>query len=144
MGSWTTEATCHGTPEAVLGVLTEPGAIARWSPLPFEVRDFDRARLRAGDRIRVGGEIGGRGLEFLVQVTEADDGRLSLTAVGPIEFDVEYLVRPVVGGSRVQASVDVAGRGLGGRILARAVDAMLAAGALRTALDRIAREAGAT
>ncbi len=88
MSTWTTQTACHGTPDDVLELLTEPDAIARWSPLPFTVAGCARDRLRAGDR----------------------------------------------------ASIGVAGRGLLGRILARATDALLAAGALRTALDRIARE----
>ena len=90
MSTWTTHTICPGTPDDVLALLTEPGAIARWSPLPFSVDGVRKDRLHAGDRVSVGGEL--------------------------------------------------AGRGLVGRLLARATDALLAAGALRAALDRIARE----
>jgi Polyketide cyclase / dehydrase and lipid transport len=140
MSTWTTQTTCHGTPDDVLELLTEPDAIARWSPLPFTVAGYVRDRLRAGDRVRVGGELAGRSLEFEVRVAQADDGRLALRASGPIEIDVEYLVAAAAQGSTVRASIGVAGRGLAGRILARATDALLAAGALRAALERIARE----
>ena len=140
MSTWTTHTTCPGTPNDVLDLLTEPDAIARWSPLPFSADGCARDRLRAGDRVRVGGELAGRNLEFVVRVAQAGDGRLALTASGPIEIDVEYLVAPAPQGSTVKASVGVAGRGLLGRILARATDALLAAGALHAALDRIGRE----
>jgi hypothetical protein len=137
---WTTHTTCCGTPDDVLELLTEPEAIARWSPLPFSVNGVTRDRLRAGDRVRVGGELAGRSLEFVVRVAQASDGRLALTASGPIDIDVEYLVAAAPQGSTVRARVGIAGRGLLGRVLARATDALLAAGALRAALDRIARE----
>jgi hypothetical protein len=140
MSTWTTQTTCHGTPDDVLELLTQPDAIARWSPLPFAIDGLARDRLRAGDRIRVGGELAGRRLEFLVHVAQAGEGRLALTASGPIEIDVEYLMAAVPRGSTVRASVGVVGRGLLGHILARATDALLAAGALRAALDRIGRE----
>jgi citrate lyase alpha subunit len=96
--------------------------------------------LRAGDRVRVGGELAGRSLQFVVRVSQAGDGRLALTASGPIEIDVEYLVAAAPQGSTVKASVGVAGRGLVGRLVARATDALLAAGALRAAVERIGRE----
>jgi Polyketide cyclase / dehydrase and lipid transport len=140
MSTWTTQTTCCGTPDAVLDLLTEPEAITRWSPLPFTVVGRGSRRLRAGDRVRVGGELAGRSLEFMVSVAQASEGRLALTASGPIEIDVEYLVAPLPDGSAVRASVAVAGRGLLGRLLARATDALLAAGALRAALDRIRSE----
>src|ERR1700750_2620845 len=140
MSTWTTHTNCPGTPNDVLDLLTEPDAIARWSPLPFSMDGCARDRLRAGDRVRVGGELAGRSLEFVVRVAQAGGRRRGLTASGPIEIDVEYLVAPAPQGSTVKASVGVAGRGLLGRILARATDALLAAGALHAALDRIGRE----
>lgn len=60
MSTWTTHTTCRGTPKDVLDLLTEPDAIARWSPLPFSVEGREGARLRAGDRVCVGGELAGR------------------------------------------------------------------------------------
>jgi hypothetical protein len=137
---WTTETTCSGTPEAVLELLTEPGAITRWSPVPFKLVDFDHARLCAGDRVRVCGELATRSVEFLVHVDEAENGRLSLTATGPIRIDVEYVVMADAGGSSLRARIGVAGSGLFGRVLAGATDALCAAGALRAAVDRISRE----
>ncbi len=121
-------------------MLTEPSSIARWAPIEFDVVDFDGRRLQAGDRVRVGGSLAGRSVEFEVDVSEADDGRLVLTAVGPIRLDVEYLAVAAAEGSEVHASITVTGQGLMGRILAQATDALLAAGALRKAVDRIAGE----
>jgi hypothetical protein len=66
--------------------------------------------------------------------------RLALAADGPISIDVQYVVRPVPGGSDVRASVSVEGQGLFGRVLARATEALLAAGALRASLERLARQ----
>jgi hypothetical protein len=140
MSIWTTQATCQGTPDDVLELLTEPGAIARWSPVPFTLVDSDRERLCAGDRVRVRGELAGRGLEFLIDVAEAHDGHLALTATGPIRIDVDYRVVRDARGSSLRARIGVAGSGLFGRVLAGATDALLAAGALRLAVDRIANE----
>src|ERR1700748_3572234 len=92
MSIWTTQTTCNGTPDDVLELLTEPGAIARWSPVPFKLVDLDQDRLSAGDRVRVRGELAGRGVEFLVDVATAADGHLALTADGPIRIDVDYRV----------------------------------------------------
>jgi hypothetical protein len=140
MATWTAQTRVAGLPHEVLAMLTEPDAIARWAPIAFDVVDFDRQRLRAGDRVRVRGTLAGRGLEFDVDVAEADDGRLVLTAIGPVRFDVEYLAVALEHGTEVRASVVVSGRGLFGRMMAQAADALLAAGALTTAVDRIARE----
>jgi hypothetical protein len=140
MSTWTTETTCNATPDEVLELLTEPGAIARWSPVPFTVVDLDQNRLAAGDRVRVRGELAGRSVEFLVDVATADNGRLALTATGPIRIDVDYRVTGDACGSSVRARIGVAGSGLFGRVLAGATDALLAAGALRVAVNRIADE----
>jgi hypothetical protein len=140
MSTWMHATRCHGTPQDVLRLLTEADAIARWSPVPFELVDFDRRRLRRGDRVRVRGVLGGRSMEFLVDVADAGDERLSLTASGPIDIDVEYIARASARGSELSASIGVAGHGLRGRLLAGATDALLAAGALRASMARIARE----
>ena len=140
MSTWTTNTTCNGTPDDVLDLLTEPGAIARWSPVPFKLIDLDQDRLSAGDRVRVRGELAGRGVEFRVDVAEAENGHLALTATGPIRIDVDYRVVGHSRGSNLRARIGVAGSGLFGRILASATDALLAAGALRMAVDRIAEE----
>jgi hypothetical protein len=140
MATWTAQTRVAGLPHEVLALLTEPDAIARWAPIAFEVVDFDERRLLAGDHVRVRGSLAGRALEFEVDVTEAEDGRLVLTATGPIHFDVEYLAVAHEGGTDVHASVAVSGRGLMGRLMAQAADAVLAAGALSVAVERIARE----
>lgn len=140
MGRWTASTRVAGRPDEVLDLLTEPDAIARWSPIDFEVLDFAGLRLGAGDRVHVRGNLIGRPLEFEVVVREADAGRLALSASGPVRLDVEYLATGCAEGSEVSASVAVSGQGFWGRALAQATDTLLAAGALRAALDRIARE----
>jgi hypothetical protein len=140
MASWTAQTEMVALPDEVMAMLTRPEAIARWAPIPFELIDFDRDRLRSGDTVRVCGVLAGRSLEFEVEVVEAEDGRLALAANGPIQIDVEYVTRAVERGSEVRARVEVSGRGLMGRVLAGATDALLAAGALNSAVGRIARE----
>jgi hypothetical protein len=76
-------------PEEVLVLLTEPDAISRWAPIDFDV-DWHGKRLRAGEHVRVQGRLAGRSLELEVDVEQADNGRLVLTASGPIQLDVEY------------------------------------------------------
>ena len=124
----------------VLAFLTEPEAIALWAPVPFEVLALDGERLRSGSRARVAGHLAGRSLEFEVQVLQAAHDRLELVADGPISLGVRYVLRPVGERSEVDASVSVEGRGLFGRVLAKATDALLAAGALRLSLERLGRE----
>jgi hypothetical protein len=140
MRTWTTHTTVVGLPDEVLALLTEPDAIARWTPVPFELIDLDTDRLAAGSRARVRGHLAGRTLEFYVEVQAADDERLVLLATGPISIDVEYALRPAAGGTEVRASVSIRGSGLIGRVLARAADALLAAGALDRAVSRIGRQ----
>jgi hypothetical protein len=140
MGTWVTQTKMGGVPDEVLELLTRTDAIARWTPIPFELVDFDGDRLAAGDRVRVCGMLAGRSLEFEVDVADAEDGRLALAAKGPIHIDVEYVARAVAVGSEVSAKVAVSGQGLMGRVLAKATDALLAAGALNSAVGRIARE----
>ena len=140
MGTWTSRALLQGAPDDVLELLTRPDAIARWAPIPFEVHDFGRERLSAGDTLRVAGLLSGQRVEFEVEVIVARNGRLALLATGPIELDVEYVARPARGGSELHAKVAVSGRGLLGQLCARATEALLAAGALNVAVGRIASE----
>jgi hypothetical protein len=140
MRSWNSNATVPGSPSDILGLLTDPEAIARWSPVHFEVLALDGARLDSGTHARVAGRLAGRSVEFDVDVVRASDERLELVAHGPISMDVRYNLRPAGGCSRVDASVGVEGRGLCGRVLAKATEALLAGGALRMSLDRLARE----
>jgi hypothetical protein len=140
MRTWTTQTTVAGLPDEVLAMLTEPEAIARWTPVPFELIDLDTDRLVTGSRARVLGRLAGQTLEFDVEVLAADHECLALAASGPISIDVEYKLRPAGHRSEVHASVSVRGNGLLGRILAQATDALLAAGALNVAVSRIGRE----
>jgi uncharacterized protein YndB with AHSA1/START domain len=142
MKTWTATATATATPESVLDVLTDPAAARRWAPVDFEVGEA--SRLSAGARTRVSGRLAGRDVGFDVQVHTADADRLTLTATGPVDFDVRYDLAPVMGGTEVRASVSVRPcGGLSGRVLAHATAALLSAGALPTAVSRIAREASA-
>jgi hypothetical protein len=133
-------ATVPGSPTDVLEFLTEPEAIARWSPVPFKVVALDGARLESGSHARVAGLLAGRSVEFDVDVLRASDERFELVAEGPICIDVKYHVRPFGVSSEIEASIGVEGRGLFGRMLAKATEALLAGGALRMALERLGRE----
>ena len=130
------------SPSEVLEILTNPEAIRDWSPVPFDLGDFDGERLEAGSSVRVSGRLGGVSVGFDVTVETAEDDRLELSAHGPIGLDVRYDLRAEAEGSTIEASVDVhrAG-GLTGRVVAKAAEALLAAGALDGAAGRIARAA---
>lgn len=140
MRTWTTQTTVTGLPDEVLALLIEPDAIECWTPVPFELIDLNTDRLVAGSRARVRGRLAGRTLEFDVEVLTANDERLALVATGPIAIDVEYVLRPAAGGTELRAAVSVHGRGLLGRVLAQATDALLAAGARDLAVSRIGHE----
>jgi hypothetical protein len=145
MRQWTATTTVEALPEAVLDLLTDPEACQRWAPIAFEVDDLRTPRLLGGSRARVSGRLAGRRVDFDVEVHEAADGRLRLSADGPVGFDVRYDLAPAPGGSEVHASVSVRpNRGLTGRLVAEATNALLAAGALQAAIGRIAREAAQT
>ena len=138
--TWTTETWLDVVPDEVLAKLTDPEAIARWSPVGYELLELDGDRLRAGSRAKVRGALAGRPVVFTVDVHHAHDGRLSLDANGPVSIAAEYLLHPVKGGSRLRASVSVSGRGVFGVPLARAVEGLLAAGLLRVCVRRLAQE----
>jgi Polyketide cyclase / dehydrase and lipid transport len=141
MRTWTATATTPAAPEDVLAVLIDPVAATRWAPVDFEV-DGAGDRLRVGTPARVSGRLAGRDVGFTVEIHHADADRLALTADGPVGLDVLYDFAAVDGGTEVRASVSVrSGGGLGGRIFAQATAALLSAGALPTAVSRIAREA---
>jgi hypothetical protein len=86
------------------------------------------------------GKLAGRSVEFDVEVLRASPERLELVAHGPISLDVRYRLRPAGTWSQIEATVAVEGRGLLGRVLAKATDTVLAGGALRMSLERLARE----
>jgi carbon monoxide dehydrogenase subunit G len=141
MRTWTAQTAVEARPEAVLDVLTDPEAARRWAPVAFDV-DVAAARLAAGVRARVTGRLAGRCVGFDVEVHEAGTDHLALSAHGPVGFDVRYDLAPTDAGSEMRASVSVrAAAGLTGRLVAQATHALLAAGALDTAVSRIAREA---
>jgi polyketide cyclase/dehydrase/lipid transport protein len=140
MCSWQSNATVPGSPSDVLALLTEPDAIARWAPVPFEVVSLDGTRLEPGSRARVAGRLAGRSVEFDVDVLRSSHERFELVAQGPISIDVKYRLRPAGNSSEIEASIAVDGRGLFGRLLAKATEALLAGGALRMSLDRLAGE----
>jgi hypothetical protein len=145
MRTWTAHTTTAARPEAVLDVLTDPEAAARWAPLPFDVEDLDGRRLATGSRARISGKLAGRRVGFDLEVHEASGDGLSLAANGAggrLIFDVDYRLAAVDGGSEVRASVSVRpSGGILGRLLAEATNALLSAGALEAALSRVSREA---
>src|SRR5688500_16739297 len=144
MRTWTAIKQVDAAPAAVLDLLTDTDACRDWSPVPFDLDDDAAERRAAGSRMRVSGQLVGRRVGFDVDVHEAGDGRLALSAHGPVAFDVAYEARPSGAGSEVSASVSVrSGGGIFGRLAEQATAALLQAGALGVAVDRIARSATA-
>jgi hypothetical protein len=142
---WNTHSTVSADPADVIDALTCVEAIHCWSPVSFELDDCAEYRLHSGTQARVVGRLAGFGVGFDVEVLEANCERLALVARGPVELDVEYRVEAADLGSSVEAEVSVTSAGgTGGRLVARAVNALLAAGALDRALSRIAAEAEAS
>ncbi len=142
MAEFTTHTTADASPEQVLEVLTDPGCIATWSPVPFEIEDLDGLRLEAGSRARVSGSRAGVKVGFDVEVHAADTEGLELTANGPVSLDVFYDLAPSGRGTEVTASVALRkSGGITGRLISKATQALLAAGALDRAAGRIARAA---
>jgi hypothetical protein len=142
MSTWTATTTVNARPEDVIDILTDAGAAVRWSPVPFDVDGLAAGRLEAGSSARVSGRLAGLEVGFDIDVLEAGDDRLRLEACGPIGFHVLYELEPADEDTEVRASVSVQpGRGLSGRVLARATNALLSGGALRATVGRIAREA---
>jgi hypothetical protein len=138
---WNTCRTFAAAPSEILHVLTHEDAIRRWSPVDFELTGHAGGRLRSGDHARVQGRVAGIGVGFDVEVTKAEGATLELFASGPIDIDVRYGIAGSPEGARVEAAVDVrGGRGMSGRVVATTVRALLAAGALDSALGRIAAE----
>jgi len=128
-------------PQDVLRALTDPEVLAHWSPLPFEVQDLEGGRLRPGASASVCGQLAGVRALFRVHVTKADDEGLELTAHGPVDLDVSYCFHAAPPASTVQAKVAVhRHRGLGGALLGRATECLLAGGALEAAMTRLASE----
>lgn len=140
MRTFTAHTTASSAPDQVVQLLTDPEAIARWAPIPFDILELDKRRLYPGATARVRGQLAGQSAVFSVHVLEVSDERLTLVAQGPISLDVEYQVAPARGGSAIRASVSVLGHGLIGRLLAKATETLLAAGALQSSLHRLANQ----
>jgi Polyketide cyclase / dehydrase and lipid transport len=144
MRTWTAQTRTEAAPEEVLALLTCTDAVRQWSPFPFDLDGSEDTRLTAGARMKVSGSLAGRRVGFDVEVHEAAEGRLALSAHGPVAMDVAYAATPAGGGSDVCASVSVRpGVDLFGHVAAEATAALLRAGALGLAVDRIARTATA-
>jgi hypothetical protein len=142
MRTYTATATATAAPEAILDVLTDPGACRRWAPVSFDVDELSAPRLTVGSTARVSGRLAGREVGFDLEVHRADAERLALSADGPVSLDVAYELRPSRQGSEVHASVALRPRaGLRGRLIAEATAAVLAGGALHVALGRVVAEA---
>jgi hypothetical protein len=137
--AWTAEKAVASHPDQVMEVLTRPCAISSWAPVPFEVEGLSSDRLQTGSKARVAGYLGGKELAFDVEVHEASDEALRLTASGPfVEMDVAYDVFLREQSAHVHASIDVKGKGVMGRFVAKAVEGFLAGGALNGALGQLA------
>jgi hypothetical protein len=144
MRTWTAQKHVAADPAVVLDLLCDTESCRDWSPVPFDLDAGAGSKLAAGSKVRVSGQLVGRRVGFDVEVHEAGDGRLALSAHGPVAFDVAYEAKPAHGGSEVSASVSVRpGGGLFGRLAEQATAALLQAGALGLAVDRIARSATA-
>jgi len=122
-----------------MDVLTRPCSIASWAPVPFEVEGLQGDRLQTGSYARVAGRLAGQALEFDVQVHKASEDQLRLTAFGPfVQLDVAYDIHDGDSQAHVVASIDVKGKGVLGRFVAKALDGFIAAGALNNALSQLA------
>lgn len=140
MSNWTATTTANATPEQLLDVLTRPEKIQDWAPVDFDLEDW--RRLSTGTRTRVTGRLAGMPVEFDVEIHRADEEGLRLSAEGPIGLDVRYELAPVSTGAELNASVSLrAGGGLTGRLVTKATQALLSAGALEGAAGRIAAAA---
>ncbi|HXD58250.1 MAG TPA: hypothetical protein VN606_10035 [Thermoleophilaceae bacterium] len=141
MATWQTQTKVQATPEQIIDMLTDPKAVATWSPIDFDVEHIDGDRLMTGGRARVTGRLAGREVAFDIDVICADSQRLLLTASGPIEIDVKYDVEELDSHVELRAWVTVRSRGgIFGRILSGATEGLLGAGMLNAAVSRIARE----
>jgi hypothetical protein len=138
--AWTADTAIGADPEQVMDVLTRPCAISSWAPVPFEVEGLRSDRLETGSKARVAGMFGGKELAFDVEVLKANETEFRLFASGPfvemdVSYDIEWQAEEL---AWVQASIDVKGKGVMGRFVAKAVEGFLAGGALKNALSQLA------
>jgi carbon monoxide dehydrogenase subunit G len=142
MATWKTRTCIETCPKRVLELLTDPDACERWSPVAFDIEYLDGGRLISGARARLAGRIVGKTVAFDVHIEAADDRRLALRASGPFDIVASYEAVPSGARTELHAAVSVeGGGGFAGRLMSRAADALLAAGALDSTMSRIAREA---
>jgi hypothetical protein len=142
MSEWTATAKANATPCQVLQVLTLPDEIRRWSPVDFDLEDLAETRLSPGTRGRVTGRLAGVKVGFDVEIHAADETILELSAEGPVGLDVRYEFTKDENGAELIASVSLRrGGGITGRLVANATAALLSAGALEGAAERIAQVA---
>jgi hypothetical protein len=142
MSEWTATAKANATPCQVLQVLTLPDEIRRWSPVDFDLEDLAERRLAPGTRGRVTGRLAGVRVGFDVEIHAADETILELSADGPVGLDVRYELTRDENGAEMIASVSLRrGGGITGRLVANATAALLSAGALEGAAERIAQVA---
>jgi hypothetical protein len=139
---WTADTIVGAGADQVMEVLTRPCTIAAWAPVPFAVEGLKGDRRETGSQARVSGRLAGQEVAFDVNVRKASQGQLLLTASGPfVELDVAYDVRAHDEAAQVNALIDVKGKGVFGRFVAKAVDGLLASGALTEALSQLAQAA---
>ena len=132
-------ATAAARPEAVLEVLTSPSACRAWCPFPFAVGENSPERLTPGATVTVRGALAGRSLSFEVKALEVTSKRFALRATGAFDIEATYELIPE-GGTRTHVRAEIRTgrpRGLSGRLMVAAADALLTAGALDVALRRI-------
>jgi hypothetical protein len=135
---WSARANLDADATDVLEALTDPEMIAAWAPVSFDVEGAAGQPLRAGSRERVSGSIAGIGATFEVEVARADSERLELSARGPVSLDVRYTFCQRGSQVTVVARVAVSHRGgMTAQLLRPAVNALLRAGALERALERL-------
>lgn len=121
-------------PSRVLKALSDPQACLSWAPVPLELTGDVPAMLTPGATARVRGHLGAANLEFDLQIQEASADRFAVRAEGPFVIDVEYRFSAESMSLAVQTTKP---RGLTGRCLKAASDALLAAGILDDSLRRL-------
>src|SRR4051794_28606562 len=140
--AWTANTAVGARREQVMDVLTRPCSIASWAPVPFEVEGLKGDRLKTGSKARVAGRLAGKAVEFQVEVHQATEDNLHLTAYGPfVDLDVAYDITDGDHYAHVDAKIAVTGKGVMGRFVAKAVEGLLAGGALSVAMQQLAAAA---
>ena len=129
------------TPQRILEVLSDPDAVKRWFPLPFDFDD-DVGSLRPGGSYGVHGRLAGRSLHARLQVLEGDERHIAVRLTGPVVLDLSAELTGGASGTaaRILASVH-SGGGLSGKLLTPAAAALLRAGALERSVAAIRAEA---